>query len=59
MYAVSDFDSLLIYVLITVLLMLLRTDTNYANLKSAKFSVTVIMHFILKHKTDILITGFH
>lgn len=48
-----------IYVLISILLVLLRTDTNCANLKSAKFSVTVIMHFIFKHKTDILIAGFH
>lgn len=39
--------------------MLLRIDTNYANLKSAKFSVTIIMHFIFKHKTGILITGLH
>jgi len=48
-----------IYVLISILFTLLRTDANYANLKSAKFSMTVIMHFIFKHKTYILITNFH
>lgn len=59
MCAVSDFDSCYEFVVITVLLMLLRINAKYANLKSAKFSVAIIMHFIFKHKTGILITGLH
>lgn len=38
--------------------MLLRTAVNCANMKSPKFSVTIIMHFIFNHVTDILVTCF-
>lgn len=38
--------------------MLLRTDVNRANMKSPKFSVTIIMHFIFNHVIDILVTCF-